>query len=166
MITMHRRRFLLTTGLLTGGALLSGKGPFKAGKQDLNEVLEGVGGEDKFWQIIRRQFIFPQDYIYLNTGGIGAVPSLVLREVKDSLRRSQIKPRPGHDTIKWNEIKRSCTGLLSPYCHAYEIALISTATEGINIILNGLPLERNDEIITSTHEHPAVHVPLLNLMQR
>ena len=46
------------------------------------------------------------------------------------------------------------------------LALINSATEGINIILNGLPLSKGDEIITSTHEHPALHVPLLNIFQR
>jgi selenocysteine lyase/cysteine desulfurase len=56
--------------------------------------------------------------------------------------------------------------LLGKNCRKEDLALISTATEGINMIINGLPLKGGDEVITSTHEHVAVNVGLLNRMQR
>ena len=38
-------------------------------------------------------------------------------------------------------------------CRKEDLGLIGCATEGINTIINGLPLKRGDEVITSTHEH-------------
>ncbi|MCX6565464.1 MAG: aminotransferase class V-fold PLP-dependent enzyme [Candidatus Aminicenantes bacterium] len=51
-------------------------------------------------------------------------------------------------------------------CRKEDLALISTATEGINMIVNGLSLAKGDEVITSTHEHVALKCALLNRMQR
>ena len=153
-------------GAFTGSTL------FSRPDRTLSESLPLTGkplttaDENTFWKIVREQFIFPRDYAYLNTGGIGAVPTLVLNKIKTGMNQEQIHPKPGHDHKRWVNIKEKCTGLLSPKCQKEELALVSTATEGINIIINGLPLKKGDEVITSTHEHPAVHVPLLNLMQR
>jgi selenocysteine lyase/cysteine desulfurase len=66
----------------------------------------------------------------------------------------------------WNNIKKEVAPLLGKSVDFSEIALISSATEGINIILNGLPLQKGDEIITSTHEHVALNIPLINQIKR
>ncbi len=79
--------------------------------------------------------------------------------------RTEEAPAPGHSEEDWNRIRAKCAALLGRGCSAEEIALVSTATEGINIILNGLGLARGDEIITSTHEHVALCIPLLHKMK-
>jgi selenocysteine lyase/cysteine desulfurase len=56
--------------------------------------------------------------------------------------------------------------LLGKNCRKEDLALVSCATEGVNVIVNGLPLKKGDEIITSTHEHVAVNAALLNRMQK
>jgi selenocysteine lyase/cysteine desulfurase len=163
---MKRRKFISSFSALVGGALLSKPDIAAASRLPLNEQIKNAGNETKFWQIIKSQFNFPKDYTYLNTGGIGAVPTLVLNEVNNSMNEDQVYPKPGHDYEKWNSTKEKCTYLLGPGCKKEELALISTATEGINIVINGLPLKKKDEIITSFHEHAALHIPLLNRMQR
>jgi selenocysteine lyase/cysteine desulfurase len=55
--------------------------------------------------------------------------------------------------------------MLGPSCQAPDVAFVSTATEGINAILNTLPLGRGDEIVTSTHEHAGLVIPLLHKTQ-
>jgi len=162
---MERRHVIKTLGTLTGAILLGKPGMALSGSP-FRETLRTAADEQMFWKIVREQFIFPRDYAYLNTGGIGAVPIVVLNKVKFSMDQLEVYPRPGHDHEKWLEVKKKCAGLLSPDCKKEELALTGTATEGINIVINGLPLRKGDEVITSTHEHPAVHIPLLNRMQR
>ena len=118
--------------------------------------------DDEFWRIVREQFVFPDDYIYMNTGGIGALPSLVINKLVTSINEQEKHPRPGHSHEDWLKTKKICSSFFGPEIKVEELALNSCATEGINIILNGLGLKSGDEIITSTHEHPAVHIPLLN----
>ncbi len=127
-----------------------------------SQALKQSNNDDDFWRIIREQFVFPDDYIYMNTGGIGALPSLVINKVTTSLNEQERYPRPGHSEDSWINIKKTCAPFFGPECKVKELALNSCATEGINIILNGIGLKNGDEIITSTHEHPALHVPLLN----
>ena len=157
---MKRRRFMKAMGALTGTTLFSRPGRALPEPLPLKEGLLTIDDEHTFWKIVREQFIFPRDYAYLNTGGIGAVPTLVLNKIKTGMNQEQIHPKPGHDHKRWVNIKEKCTGLLSPDCKKEELALVSTATEGINIIINGLPLKKGDEVITSTHEHPALHSDL------
>ncbi len=163
---MKRRQFISSFSALVGGALFSKPGISPASPIALNEQLKNVDHEAKFWQIIKNQFNFPKGYTYLNTGGIGAVPTLALNEVNNRMNEDQIHPKPGHGIEEWNAIKDKCTFLLGPNCKKEELALVSTATEGINIVINGLPLKKKDEIITSFHEHAALHIPLLNRLQR
>ncbi len=124
--------------------------------------LSSSQSDDEFWRIVREQFVFPDDYIYMNTGGIGALPSLVINKVVTSINEQEKHPRPGYSHENWIKTKKICSGFFGTGVKVEELALISCATEGINIILNGLGLKSGDEIITSTHEHPALHIPLLN----
>ncbi len=157
---MNRNQFLTSLGAITGGTLLGR--PAFAGYWPPGEKVKKITDETSFWKFVREQFLFPDDYSYLNTGGIGAVPLLVLNRVKTSMEQSEIYPRPGHDHEKWLKAKEICCKLLGDGCDKEDLALTSTATEGINIVVNGLDLKPGDEVITSTHEHPALHIPLLN----
>jgi selenocysteine lyase/cysteine desulfurase len=96
---------------------------------------------------------------------LGASPFVVTETVKTKMDREETYPSAGHNADDWREIRAKCASLLGPGCRKEEIALTSTATEGINIVVNGLPLQRGDEVITSTHEHVALNVPLLNKMK-
>ena len=56
--------------------------------------------------------------------------------------------------------------IVLPVLVLFALALIGCATEGIGMIVNGLPLKKGDEVITTTHEHVAVNSALLNRMQK
>ncbi|MCX6227468.1 MAG: hypothetical protein NTV01_22490 [Bacteroidia bacterium] len=108
---MNRNRFLQSLGLVSGGlALNQTKGAF-ASSADFSEALKSAAGEDDFWKKIREQFIYPADYIYFNTGGIGAAPKAVLSMVESTMRNQEIAPRPGHDEKEWLQIKKICTSI-------------------------------------------------------
>jgi len=159
---MNRNRFFQSLGLVSGGLMLSRNGRVFASPAEFSKSLESASDEADYWKKIREQFTYPSDYIYFNTGGIGAAPKAVLNMVEKTMIESEKYPRPGHDEKEWNKIKETCAPFFGAGCDADELALTNTATEGINIILNGLLLKAGDEIITSTHEHVALNVPLLN----
>lgn len=160
---MNRNKFLQSIGWVSGGLAINKAGGVFASPAEFSSALSGMGVQDDFWKTVRDQFTYPADYIYFNTGGIGAAPRVVLNMVETTMRELERSPRPGHDESEWLKIKKTCTPFFGQGTEPDELALTGTATEGINIILNGLLLKAGDEVITSSHEHVALNVPLLNL---
>ena len=168
---MDRRRFLGQVGGAAGGLALGGLPPTRAfrpgtqpsGRFAFNDRIAALqaAGDERLWRILKAQFVFPADYAYLNTAGLGACPFVVSNTVKAMMDREEENPSATHSETDWARIRGKLAATLGPGCSADEIALVSTATEGINVILNGLGLSRGDEVITSTHEHPAVNIALL-----
>ena len=162
---MDRRRFL---GQVAGavGAAAASNAATRAETDALCPAVQGAAGDDRLWRLLKGQFAFPPDYAYLNVAGLGACPYSVTNTVKAMMDREEESPSAAHSETDWARIRGKLAAALGPECSADEIALVSTATEGINIILNGLGLGRGDEVITSTHEHPALNIPLLHLHAR
>ncbi len=161
---MNRKNFITTIGVAAGAAVTGFGRSYR--EETSFSPFSFKGNEEDIWKVVREEFSFPEGYVYLNTGGIGSVPRHVRSLVSDAWFQLETNPTPGHDLNKWNALKKDAAGLFGPGVDASEIALISSATEGINIILNGFPLQKGDEVITSLHEHPALNIPLLNLMKR
>jgi selenocysteine lyase/cysteine desulfurase len=160
---VNRKNFLKTSAALFGGLAWSGAG-FPA---VLGPRLEAaVESEDAFWRIIRDQFALDPEWTYLNFGGLGSPPLPVLKSFEEWTRVETRTPVAGHDEKEWARVKERLAALLGPTCRKEDLVLIGCATEGVNMIVNGLPLKKGDEVITSTHEHIALHSALLNRMQR
>ena len=163
---MKRREFLRGVGGAAGGALLAATRARSSTHDGIRTARLTFDAEDeRFWQLVRAQFPLPPSTAYLNTGGLGASPFAVTNVVKARMDREEEAPAPGHNEDDWNRIRTKCAALLGAGCSADEIALVSTATEGINVVLNGLGLARGDEVVTSTHEHVALCIPLLQKMK-
>jgi selenocysteine lyase/cysteine desulfurase len=161
---MNRKRFIAAFGALTGGTLSGFGKPFHMQKEYIPYT--DPPGDSDIWKTVREEFSFPEGYVYLNTGGIGSVPRHVRSLVSDEWFKLENDPTPGHDLTKWNALKKDVAAFFGQGTDSSEIGLISSATEGINIILNCLPLEKGEEVITSTHEHAALNIALLNQMKR
>ena len=161
---MNRKRFVASLGIMTGGVLTGFKG-YPEGACAPDKFLPIIDGGD-IWKTVREEFSFREGIVYLNTGGIGSVPRHVRSLLSDEWFKLENDPTPGHDLDKWNALKKDVAILLGQDTEASEISLISSATEGINIILNGLPLQKGDEVITTNHEHAALNISLLNQVKR
>jgi selenocysteine lyase/cysteine desulfurase len=164
---MKRREFL--AAVVGGGAAIGAASTRPvAGEHGLvpadwpPSAVASVPRDDRFWSLVRAQFPLAHDYAYLNTAGLGSSPFPVTHTVKAMMDREDEQPSATHSEEDWRRIRTKLAAFLGPGCSANEIALVSTATEGINLILNGLPLTPGDEVITSTHEHPALNIPLLH----
>jgi len=152
---MHRRNFIKTAGqTLTG---LFGLSVLKKPSSLCDAVMvdsahRAIDARDEaFWAMVREQFPLTRERIYLNTGGLGASPYVVIEAVKNKITELERIGETGHSDELWHDIKSKAGRILG--CKPEEIAYTRNATEGIAIVCNGLPLKRGDEVITTTHEH-------------
>jgi L-cysteine/cystine lyase len=111
----------------------------------------------------REQFPVLQRSAYLNAGTEGPVPEATVEAVRARVERDATEGRAGRpyfDTVM---------GLASRSRAAYaevlgarpeEVALTGSTTDGVNTVLNGLPLSADEEILTSDEEHPGLLAPL------
>jgi len=162
---MQRRQFVnhLTRGL----AALAGAPLIHANNVTAREDViprDGNTSDERFWPFVREQFPLTRERVYLNTGGLGASPYAVIDAVVSRINELEKISETGHSEQVWSSIKQKIATLLG--CDAEEIAYTRNATEGINIVCNGLPLKRGDEVITTTHEHVGNTVPWLARQKR
>ena len=120
--------------------------------------------DEQFWKVLRGQFPLTDERAYLNTGGLGASPYAVIDAVKGKMDELETISETGRTEDLWKDVKTAAATLFG--CESGELAFTRNATEGINIVCNGLPLKRGDEMITTTHEHVGNTVPWLALLQR
>jgi selenocysteine lyase/cysteine desulfurase len=112
--------------------------------------------QDNFWETIRTQFPLTRERVYFNNGTIGPSPTPVLEALNSTLTKLNT----------WGEYQghNDSRKPLADFTHVTEeeICLTHNTTEGINIVAAGLPLERGDEVIMTTHEHAGNALPWLN----
>ena len=164
---MDRSFFLKSIAALSGVGILglkTAEGFVKAGPDHFFHALRS--DQDIAWDILRSNFSLPAGYRYFNTAGCGAVPEFVRQYVMKYWNDTEVHPAPGHNDAVWVNIKKSIARAVGLGDNYRGIALTNSTTAGINIILNGIDFKNGDQIITSTHEHPALHAPLINLAQR
>ena len=143
---MNRKEFLKAAALAAGSVagLPIGIGAASASNRpNLARRLQqaAADGDDAFWRVIRSQFLLEPGWTFLNFGGLGACPLPVLETLADATRAEEHAPSAGHDQKRWDLVKEGLASLLGPACRKEDLALISTATEGINLIVSGLPLK-------------------------
>lgn len=149
---MKRKDFLRSVaGGLAGAAMLPGFRPAVAEPRRAAGVPTMDPDDERFWKLLREEFPLTHERAYLNTGGLGASPYVVIDAVKAKMNELERICETGHDEVLFRNIKESAGRLLG--CDADELAFTRNTTEGVNIVANGLPLKRGDEIITTTHEH-------------
>ncbi|MCG8606616.1 aminotransferase class V-fold PLP-dependent enzyme [bacterium] len=151
---MKRRHFLKATGPGLAGLMTLPElfPPKTSSVPRLPKVIDDVDPHDEaFWSIVRDHFPLTRERVYLNTGGLGASPHVSIHALKAKIDELEEISETGHDAGLWHSIKTHAGRILG--CAPEEIAYTRNTTEGVNVVCNGLHLKRNDEIITSTHEH-------------
>lgn len=148
---MNRKHFMRSMAGLVAGAAVVPTEPFRDLLSHATRWPEVAPNDEDFWRFVRGQFPLTHERAYFNTGGLGASPYAVIDTVKEKMDELEKMSETGHDETLWDAIKTDIGRLLG--CDASEIAFTRNTTEGINIVANGLPFRRGDEIITSTHEH-------------
>jgi len=162
---LDRRHFLATTTgvaatLAFGNSLLAQieKAPAHLPDSSLYRT-----NEDVYWAELRRQFLIPEDEVYLNNGTVGSCPVPVLRAIFDGYsateKMDQQDPEdyPIWGYAAWNEFRDPLAAFVG--CSRDEIALLRNATEANSYIANGIDLKAGDEVLMTDQEHPGGEHP-------
>lgn len=107
--------------------------------------------EERFWRLVKSQFMYERGLIYMNNGTLGVCPRPVFNAVVEAMAYQEQNPS-GHYQWGLEEVREKAAGLVG--ASKGEIALIRNVTEGMNLVAVGLPLKKGDEVLTTNHEHP------------
>jgi selenocysteine lyase/cysteine desulfurase len=113
---------------------------------------------EHYWKELRRQWLLAPDHINLNCGSVGCSPLPVLRAMIDHLLSAEQFREPGYpwfgyeENSRLRELRDALAAFL--HCKRDELALTRNATEGNNVVCNGLDLKAGDEALLTDQEHP------------
>ena len=111
---------------------------------------------------LREQIPVCQRMIYVNTGWSGPSPVSVVEAIKGRLDYEMDQGPTSPDVYEsgrefQTRAREAVANLLN--ASPEEICLTENTTEGLNIVVNGLPWRDGDEIITFSLEHSSVLIP-------
>jgi isopenicillin-N epimerase len=119
--------------------------------------------EEAYWTALRKQFLIPEEEVYLNNGTVGTSPLPVLKAIVDCYhqaeRMAQSDPEdyPIWGYAAWNEFRDPLAAFIG--CKRDELALLRNATEANSYIANGVDLKVGDEVLITDQEHPGGEHP-------
>jgi selenocysteine lyase/cysteine desulfurase len=166
VLVLDRRRFL--TAATSGIAAVLTLRPtllaqLEKAPSSLPDPALYKSNEDAYWAEMRKQFLIPEDEIYLNNGTVGSSPAPVLRAVFDGYntteKMDQQDPEdyPIWGYAAWDEFRDPLAEFVG--CKRDEIALVRNATEANSYIANGIDMHAGDEVLMTDQEHPGGEQP-------
>ena len=159
---VSRRGFLATGAAGLAGASLAGcaaaSDPDASRRRPALTRPEGV--EDDAWAHIREHFILEPGTAYMNNASLGMPPASVAEAVAAGYEALSREPLRGKNElgafIASNVVPRMAAYLGA---EAHEIVLTRNASEALHMGTVGIRLERGDEVLVTSQEHPAGRRP-------
>jgi selenocysteine lyase/cysteine desulfurase len=107
---------------------------------------------------LREQFPVLERLAYLNAGTDGPLPAAAVRAAVRELER---EARDGRTHLHFERRSEHSAALRAAYasllgCAGEDLALTTSTSEGLGIVIGGLGLGADDEIVTSDEEHPGL----------
>ena len=153
---MIDRRSFLAGGGVGLASLLGDRSVFASTLSRLGAI-----GSESGPTSLAGEYMLKPGLLYLNHGSIGTIPRVVLEEHVRFLRQCETNPHIHMWGDVWIEAlartRSSAAGLLQ--CDPEEVALTHNTTEGFNVLAQGLPLGKGDEVLFSRLNHPSASEP-------
>ena len=113
-----------------------------------------IARDESFWREIQQGYTADRSMINLNNGGVSPAPRVVQEAMKRHLDFSNTSPaysmwrilEPQREPVRRRLARFS-------KCSPEEIALTRNASEGLQILQNGLDLSSGDEVLTTTQDY-------------
>ena len=118
---------------------------------------------------LRRQIPTTKQMTYMNTGWDGPSPTSVGEAIRARFEyENDLGPTAAEVIESAKEVRGQAKKAIASLINAtpQEILLTENTTEGINMVLNGLPWQEGDEVITCDLEHPSILLPTYHLQDR
>ena len=149
MPVIDRRGFLVRSGLALGAALLSSEALTLSRGLSL-----AAPASPPDWQAVRDQFPLSRDLIHLAGFFLASHPASVSRAIER--HRAGLDADPigywfAHEKTQEAAVLHAAAGYLG--VDPTEIALTDSTTMGLGLLYGGLTLNRDQEILTTTHDH-------------
>jgi len=118
---------------------------------------------DAYWADLRKQFLIPEDEVYLNNGTVGSSPAPILRAIfegyntTEKMDQQDPEDYPIWGYAAWNEFRDPLAAFVG--CTRDELALVRNATEGNSYIANGIEMKAGEEVLMTDQEHPGGEQP-------
>ncbi len=167
---MERRNFFR---LFLGGAALStaainslNSAVYQSIKNLNEKYIKDNSPDGVYWDSIAKHFLFENNLIMMNNGTVGPMPKPVFNTLMHEFKVQCTNPFECYDYLPSK--KDAVRNKIAKFINASpdEVAITRNTTEGLNVIASGLKLEKGDEIILSSQEHPAGLQPWLMRSQR
>lgn len=117
----------------------------------------------------RAEFPVLERRAYLNAGTTGPVPARAVDATAAAIRDEAAHGRSGEE--RFARLGERAAALREGYarwlgCDPDSVALTTSTSAGVNIVVSGLGLRPGDEVLTSDEEHPGVLAPLGSARER
>ncbi|MFN8579646.1 MAG: aminotransferase class V-fold PLP-dependent enzyme [Gemmatimonadaceae bacterium] len=155
---MHRRSFVAAAA---GGAVTlhtNARSILQAAlRRAEGRAVADVAQDEDFWFTVRQAFSVDRGLINLNNGSVAPAPKTVQQAQRDYLTMTNMQPSYYVDEMLYPEFeiirRRLATGF---GCDPEEIAITRNTTEALEIVQLGMPLQRGDEVLTTTQDYPSM----------
>jgi len=114
-----------------------------------------VARDEDFWLEVQQAFTLDRTIINLNNGGVSPSPRIVQEAMRRYLEYSNTAPVYTMWQVLEPEIEAVRHRLAASFgCGPEEMAITRNASEALEIVQLGIPLERGDEVLTTTQDYP------------
>lgn len=162
MSSFSRRRFLNKAGLFSATGFLTAmtqpawsRHLDSALQQAANIPPDQLASEEDFWYYIQQAYTVTPGIINLNNGGVAPSP----RVVQETMKQLHDVSNEAPSYYMWRIVDQGREPLrknlaLLAGCEAEEIAIHRNASEALETVIFGLPLQRGDEVVLSKKDYP------------
>jgi len=145
--------------LMPSVALSEGKNAYDSLKETAARFPRKISGEEKFWEMVKSNFMLRKGLIMMNAANLCPSPypvqQFVFKYTRDVDADASFANRG-----KFGKMKEDARTALAEYVGADpdEIAITRNTSEGNNIVIGGLTFKSGDEVVIWDENHPTANV--------
>lgn len=117
-----------------------------------------LAADEAFWAEVRQAYDLAPDVVNLDHGWTNPAPRVAMDDLDAHARRLEALPAERLWTF-WEEVTNTTARTAVAEVMGVpgdQIALVRNATEALDTVLLGVPLERGDEVVCSAHDYYAM----------
>ncbi|MFN0180585.1 MAG: aminotransferase class V-fold PLP-dependent enzyme [Gemmatimonadales bacterium] len=114
-----------------------------------------VAQDEPFWLAVRQAFTIDPNHVNLNSGSVSPAPRAVAEAMDRYWTITNMSPSLYVDDLLYPQVELVRRRLAATFgCDPEELALTRNTSESLLSVQFGLPLDRGDEIVTTTQDYP------------